>query len=175
MSDDISHYITHKKKKNASARSVSEALGGVLEPVISRRAGMTLDLIKVWPELVGSEFQATTKPLKINWPRRANEDDPFEPATLLVACETSSALFFQHELAPVVERVNVFFGFEAIARIQILQRPISNEPPKQVKNQSSLSHEEEARLHETVESVEDEKLRETLEKLGRGVLSSGKN
>jgi len=120
---------TKKRGKSFGPRSVSEIVGKVLEPVIARRAGMTLDLINAWPEIVGEEFRETTRPEKINWPRRAHEDDPFKPAVLVVACENSAALFFQHEQPAILERAAI------------------------------------------LDEIDDPVLKETLTKLGRGVLS----
>jgi len=91
MSDKPTSKTTKKRGKSFDPRSVSEIIGKVLEPVLARRTGMTLDLIKAWPEIVGEEFRETTRPEKINWPRRAHEDDPFKPAVLVVACEYDTA------------------------------------------------------------------------------------
>ena len=154
------------------ARSVAELVGNVLEPVIARRAGMTLDLLKTWPELAGPEFSKTTRPEKIDWPRRANEDDPFQPATLVVACENSAALFFQHEQAVILERVNLFFGFQAIKRIRILQKPINRaEKPAVTSGDAPLSRDEEIRLSALLDEIDDPELKDVLAKLGRGVIS----
>lgn len=175
MSKDISQNSKAKRSKSARARSVSEVLGNVLEPVLARRAGMTLDIIGAWPGLAGQEFAKVTLPLKIKWPRRAHEDDPFEPATLLIACESSAALFFQHEQTAILERVNLFFGFEAIGRLQITQRPVPIPAKSKGKAIPSISDMEEVRLQEMLAEIDDPELRETLAKLGRGVISGSQN
>lgn len=154
------------------ARSVSEVLGSVLEPVIKRRTGMTLDLLKAWPAIAGEEFAKTTKPEKINWPRRAHEDDPFQPATLVVACEPSAALFFQHEQAVIVERANVYFGFEAIKRVQIVQKPVIEGVKGKVDTEAPLSVSDEQRLQHMLDEIDDPNIKDTLAKLGRGIIAS---
>lgn len=162
---------TKKRGKSFGPRSVSEIVGKVLEPVIARRAGMTLDLINAWPEIAGEEFSKTTRPEKINWPRRAHEDDPFKPAVLVVACENSAALFFQHEQAAILERINVFFGFEAIDRIKIVQKAVVSVEKKKPKDLQSVTDMDEKRLAAILDEIDDPVLKETLAKLGRGVLS----
>ena len=162
---------TNKRGKSFEPRSVSEIVGKVLEPVLARRTGMTLDLIKAWPDLVGEEFRKTTRPEKINWPRRAHEDDPFKPAILVVACENSAALFFQHEQAAILERVNVFFGFEAIGRITILQKAVVKTKLDKKDKSAKVTKNDELRLAAILEEIDDPDLKETLAKLGRGVLS----
>ncbi len=171
MSEKPGSKSIKKRGKSFGPRSVSEIVGKVLEPVLARRTGMTLDLIKSWPELVGEEFRETTRPEKINWPRRAHEDDPFKPAVLVVACENSAALFFQHEQAAIIERVNVFFGFEAINRIQILQKSVLSKMPQTTEKTAPVSRHDEVRLAAILDEIDDPELKETLLKLGRGVIS----
>ena len=175
MSEKTSQKFGEKGRDHSRSRSVSEVLGRVLEPVIARRTGMTLDLYRAWPEICGEEFGRTTRPQKIDWPRRAHEDDPFKPATLVVACEPSAALFFQHEQPVILERVNRFFGFEAVERMRIVQKPVLEQQSHALKNKPGLSPQEELRLQELLGEVVDRNLREKLEKLGRGVIISGRN
>ena len=160
-----------KRGKSFGPRSVSEIVGKVLEPVIARRAGMTLDLINAWSEIAGEEFAKTTRPEKINWPRRANEDDPFKPAVLVVACENSAALFFQHEHPAILERINIFFGFEAVDRITIVQKAVVSADKKKPKDKIPVTSMDEERLAIILDEIDDPVLKETLTKLGRGVLS----
>lgn len=162
---------TKKRGKSFGPRSVAEIVGKVLEPVIARRAGMTLDLINAWPEIAGEEFAETTRPEKINWPRRAHENDPFKPAVLVVACENSAALFFQHEQPAILERINVFFGFEAIERITIAQKAVISVEKKKPKDVAPITSTDEKRLAAILDEIDDPVLKETLAKLGRGVLS----
>ena len=157
-----------------NAKSVTEVLSGLLEPVLARRTGMRLDLVRAWPELAGAEFAKTTRPEKIEWPRRRHEDDPFEPATLRVACEPSAALFFQHEQSAVIDRVNLFFGFQAVKRIKIIQKPVGQDAgPVTSEPEGALSIEDEARLSQMLSEIDDPDLKETLQKLGSGVLKKG--
>ena len=153
------------------ARKVSEIVGKVLEPVLSRRTGMTMDLLTAWRELVGEQYADFTRPQKINWPRRAHEEDPFKPGTLIVACDGARALFFQHDLANVCERVNVFFGFAAIEKIKIVQKPVQMAVSVRRHKPVELSAPSKIRLETILNRIEEPELRETLEKLGKGVFS----
>lgn len=158
----------------STARPVADIAAGILEPVISRRAGMTLDLVSAWPDIVGEPWGEFTMPEKINWPRRASDDDPFEPATLVVACDGARAILFQHVLGECIERVNVFFGFAAISRIRIVQKPLNRRKLPVRRELPQLGASDNARLQSILGDVENEKLRGSLEKLGRGVLGSRK-
>ncbi|MCP4181895.1 MAG: DUF721 domain-containing protein [Hyphomicrobiales bacterium] len=171
-------YTSAKKtpRKRPPARKVSEFVGKIIEPVLSRRSGMTIDLLNAWPELVGDDYCDFTRPQKINWPNRAHEDDPFKPGILVVACDSSRALYFQHDLSRICERVNVFFGFAAIAKLKIVQKPVQklrlrkSHDPQNIPVQ--LDENRKKRLNAILDHISDPDLKQKLEKLGQGVMSN---
>ncbi len=161
-------------RKRKPARQVGEIAGKIMDPVLSRRSGMTIDLLNAWPELAGDEYCDFTRPEKINWPNRAHEDDPFKPGILVVACDGAMALYFQHDLSRICERVNVFFGFAAISKIKILQKPVQK-TRKAARNAGAssrviLDENRESRLKAILAHIKDPRLRDKLERLGYGVM-----
>jgi hypothetical protein len=168
-------FVSDKHKKQwtnrRGAQPVSDLVSKLLDPVIERRAGMTMDLLASWEEIVGSRHASLSRPEKLNWPRRAAEDDPFEPATLVVACESGHAVFLQHDSDNVVARVNDYFGFSAVKRLKLLQKPVNVAPSRTVGNKISQPDDNPSQLDELIKDVEDPDLKKALEKLGRGVFS----
>lgn len=161
------------KRRGGNAVPVSDLAVGILDPVLRRRAGITIGLVQSWDEIVGARLAAQTRPQKIAWPRRAQEDDPFEPGTLVVACEGMAALHLQHETGEVIARVNAFLGFSAIGRLKIVQKPVAA-APKRRPAPRGLSGEEAARLDRLVDGIEDDGLRAALARLGRSVIGERK-
>lgn len=159
------------KRKGGGAAPVSDLATAILDPVLRRRAGISLDLVQSWDEIVGARLAESTRPERIAWPRRRHEDDPFEPATLVVAAESAAALHLQHESAEIVARLNAFLGFAAIGRIRIVQKPVAiARPPRRTPR--TLSAPERERLGRITGEVEDEGLRAALERLGASVMAS---
>jgi hypothetical protein len=138
--------------------------------MLRRRAGISIGLVQSWEEIVGQRLAATSRPEKIQWPRRIGEDDPFEPAVLVIACEGLAALHLQHQTGEVVSRVNAFLGFNAIGRIRIVQKPLKHSARQPRPSLRPLSGAEKARLANVVAPVEDEGLRASLERLGATIL-----
>ena len=106
---------------------VSDLATQILDPVLRKRAGISIGLVQSWEEIAGPRLAGHSRPEKIQWPRRMHEDDPFEPAVLVIACEGMAALHLQHETGEIINRVNAFLGFNAIGRIRIVQKPRSEE------------------------------------------------
>lgn len=157
------------KRRDGNAVPVSDLASDIIDPVLRKRAGITIGLVQSWEEIVGERLAASTRPEKIAWPRRLTEDDPFEPAALVIACEGAAALRLQHETGEIIARVNAFLGFAAIGRIRIVQKPVAG-PPKRRPAARPLTGAEAARLDAMVGAIEDDGLREALARLGRSVI-----
>lgn len=156
------------KSSSGNARPVGDLATAILDPVLRRKAGISTGLVQSWEEIVGPRLADSTRPEKILWPRRAGEDDPFEPATLVVACEGAAALHLQHQTGEIIARINAFLGFAAIGRVRILQKPVAaHKPPK--RRPRELTRDEAAGIATAVAGIEDEALRAALEKLGKAV------
>ncbi|WP_274629765.1 DUF721 domain-containing protein [Arvimicrobium flavum] len=148
---------------------VSDLVSDLLDPVLRKRAGISVGLVQSWEEVVGPRLAVISRPQKIQWPNR-HDEDAFEPAVLVIACEGMAALHIQHETSEIIGRVNAFLGYNAIGRIRIVQKPVRTAaiPPRP--RLKPLSEAEAAKLSGKVSAIENEELRASLERLGRSVL-----
>lgn len=151
---------------------VSDIVTGLLDPVMRKRAGISVGLVQSWDEIVGPRLGTMSRPQKIQWPQRGHDDDDFKPAVLVIACEGVAALHIQHETTEIIGRVNAFLGFNAIGRIRIVQRPVRPAVAAPRPKLAPLSAVDSERLSGSVSGIEDEELRTSLERLGRAVLGS---
>ena len=129
---------------------VSDLVSNILDPVLRKRAGISIGLVQSWEEIAGPRLAAHSRPEKIQWPRRLHEDDPFQPAVLVIACEGMAALHLQHETSEIIGRVNAFLGFAAIGRIRIVQKPLTTTATAPKPRPRPLSEAQKARLAGTV-------------------------
>lgn len=138
--------------------------------MLRKRAGMSVGLVQSWEEIAGPRLAAKSRPEKIQWPRRRDEGDPYEPAVLVIAAEGIAALHLQHETGEIISRVNAFLGFNAIGRIRIVQKPVATDAGKLRRPPRALTAPEQARLNKVVGEIEDDGLRASLERLGATIL-----
>src|SRR5918994_979286 len=153
---------------------VSDLATQILDPVLRKRVGMSIGLVQSWEEIAGPRLASRSRPEKIQWPRRMHEDDPFEPAVLVIACGGMAALHLQHQTGEIINRVNAFLGFNAIGRIRIVQKPLSSKAGTPKPRPRPLTAGEKAKLSGTVEKIEDPGLRASLERLGATIVGTRK-
>ena len=161
------------KKQTAYPRPLSDVASAILDPMLRGRAGISVGVVQSWEEIAGERLAVSTRPERILWPRRAHEDDPFAPATLVIACEGMAALRLQHETGEIIQRINAFLGFAAIGRIKIVQKPVSLDKGKARPVLRPLSPGEEKLIAGRVEEIEDDGLRTSLANLGKTIMASG--
>jgi hypothetical protein len=153
---------------------VNDVAMDILDPVLRKRAGISLGLVQSWEEIVGERLAGSCRPEKIQWPRRMHEEDPFQPAALVIACDGMAALHLQHQSGEIIGRVNAFLGYAAIGRLKLVQKPLSGSGPKRMAEPPTLSATETAKLAQSTSGIEDDALRESLQKLGSSILAEKK-
>ena len=124
--------------KYSSAKAIGLYAARTLDPVARARGFATTTLLSEWPTIVGADLAKFTAPDKVVWPRR-QEDEP-EPstskrtpgATLVLRVDGPRAIEVQHRADQIIERVNTYFGYRAIASLRILQAPVSRTATKEV-------------------------------------------
>jgi hypothetical protein len=152
------------------ARPVGDLVSQLLDPVLARKAGMTTGLIAAWAELVGARLDGVCRPEKLVWPPRLHEGDPFQPATLVVACEGASVLRLQHQTSELIARVNAFFGYPAIDRLKIVQRPVTQARPDRRPVLRGLKASEVSEIAAMTDRIEDPRLKAALAAFGTSIL-----
>src|SRR5262249_29811045 len=100
------------------------------------------------------------------WPRTPEGEHP-EPATLVLRAEGPAALEIQHQTNVILERVNRFFGWQAVGRIALRQAPLSR--PKPRPTPPKIDPAETAKGAATLSDIGDDELRRALARLGAAV------
>jgi hypothetical protein len=153
------------------ASPLADLANGIIDPVLSRRAGINTALLGSWDEIAGERFADCTRPEKITWPRQNGfaDEGGHRPGVLTVACEGARALFLSHAQGELISRINSFFGYPAIAQIRIVQKPVSK-ATRRSRTPPPLKGEAAERLGGMMDGIEDDKLRQAITRLGTAVL-----
>jgi hypothetical protein len=148
------------------ARPLADLLRKTLNQAFAKQGFASTELVTRWGEIVGADIAAHSEPEKIQWPRPFGNDMP-EPGILVLRVEGPTAIEIQHQAKVILERVNRFFGWQAVGDLRLRQAPLSRRtttttPP-------APDPEEQARIAATLSQVADDSLRAALARLGAAV------
>jgi hypothetical protein len=153
------------KPTSPRARPLADLLHKTLGDAFARQGFASTGLVTRWVDIVGPEIAAHSQPEKIQWPP-PRDGQTAEPGTLVLRVEGPTALEIQHLSAVILERVNRFFGWQAIAAIRLRQVPLRRERPRRPPGPDPVATEAIAR---TLPEIEDENLRRALARLGAAI------
>jgi len=148
------------------AKPLSVLLGGVFADAYARQGFASRELVTRWPEIAGPEIAAFSEPVKMQWPRPV-EGQPQAPATLVLRVEGPIALEIQHSSDVILQRVNRFFGWNAVGKLALRQAPLARRPQR--KQPGAPDAAAVADVAATLTSVEDDELRTALARLGAAI------
>jgi len=156
------------KPGKSFARPLSDLLHKTLTDAFAKQGFASSELVTRWAEIVGAEIAAHSEPEKIQWTRGAHGHTP-EPGRLVLRVEGPAAIEIQHLSGVVLERVNRFFGWQAVGSLRLRQAPLRRRAPEP---QPSVDAEEAARIAAHLSDITDEKLRDALGRLGAAIKRS---
>lgn len=152
-------------KPRPPARPLAVLATPLLSESFRRQGFASADLVTRWAEIVGTDIAAHAEPQKIQWPR-VPEGEPPQPGTLVLRVEGPAAIEIQH-LAPVIlERVNRFFGWQAVGRLSLRQAPLARRADRRV---AAPDPQRTAEVAATLERIEDGPLRDAVARLGAAI------
>jgi hypothetical protein len=154
------------KPSRSFPRPLSELLGATLSDALKTQGFASAEILAHWGDIVGPEIAAHSEPMKISWPRAIGEEAP-EPATLVLRVEGPAAIEIQHLSAVILERVNRFFGWQAIGSIALRQAPLRRRQPPAPPPPPDPAIAE--RIAASLPEVVDEDLRQALARLGAAI------
>ncbi|MEM8689296.1 MAG: DciA family protein [Pseudomonadota bacterium] len=129
-----------------------------------------------WETIVGPQLAEFIQPERLRWPagqERIRHERRRLGGTLTVRVEGPAAIELQHESPHVIERLNTYYGYQAVTAIKIVQGPINRAlTTGERRSVGPLPAAQEADLQRDVDHVEDEHLRQALVRLGRGALAA---
>ncbi|MEM1344882.1 MAG: DciA family protein [Pseudomonadota bacterium] len=167
-------------RRGKALRRLGQGVGARLGEAAAKRGFAEPEILLRWPEIVGAEMATRCQPVRITYARHA----PGLGATLLVQAPGAQATEVEHLAPQIIERVNAFHGYRAVAQVRITQatgapgqaRGFAEEReaftpaprPETTPEPGPAARERAERL---TEDIEDPGLRTALARLGARILS----
>lgn len=155
------------RQRGGAARSVADMLPDVGRAAFRRFGFVQSSVVSRWVEIVGERYARVSVPESIRFPQGRRADGVL---TLLV--EGAHGPMLQHVAPTIIERVNRFFGYTAVARIIMRQGACAPPPAPRVAPPSLKALPVD--LGASLRTIGDPELRACLESLaGALVATSG--
>jgi len=169
---------TSGKKSRKPGHTPPERIGGPraiadLMPRIGgaafRRFGFVQSsVVTRWAEIVGARTAAVSAPESIRFPAGKKSD-----GTLALTVMSGHAPIIQHIIPDIIERVNRFFGYPAIAKVAIKQGEIVRREPERRPPPANLKPIP-TELGDSLRDIGDPELRSVLESMAQGLANPPK-
>lgn len=137
-------------------KTLSQCIEPLTKPLFKSRGLAGTNAISDWPHIVGKELAGHCWPEKISFPQGKKTG-----GTLTVACENGFNTHIQHMQPIILERLNVFYGYQAVTRLAISHsapRPTAKKPAEKPIHHPKINP-------TAVSSVDDPELKQALQSL----------
>lgn len=153
--------------RGGQPRRLRLALNKVMKGPFAKRGFSQTEILSRWPTIVGPMLAQHSCPERLTFER-----EKAAGANLLVRVEGAFGLELQHLAPQVIERINTYFGYRAVARLSILQGPIPRQSPRPRAAARGLTPAEEKSVVDAVAATRDPELAQALAALGRAVVAA---
>ncbi len=164
----------YQRPRGGSAKPVGELMPQIGRTAFRRFGFVQSSVVSRWPEIVGETHAKVCAPEAIRFPPGEKSE-----GILQLVVQPSHAPLIQHVIPEIIERVNRFFGYQAVSRVKIRQgvvkppdgMPGSTKKPAAPPSLKPIPME----LGESLRDIGDPELRTVLESLARGLGSQDEN
>jgi hypothetical protein len=118
----------------SSARAVGSFLPRLTRKAFEKYGFSSAALLTDWAAIVGGEIGSYTRPERLKWPRSVESYSKVENSavgrpggTLVLRVDGPRAIELQYKSRQILERINAYFGYRAVAEIRFLQAPIEGQ------------------------------------------------
>ena len=153
------------KPSRSDPKQLRDVAGKIVGESFRRQGFASTELVTRWREIAGADIAALCEPVKIQWRRAADGEDP-EPGTLVLRVEGPAAIEIQHAGNQICERVNQFLGWRAVGRLALRQAPLRGGTRKKIRTADPAAA---ARIAANLTDIGDEALKDALARLGASI------
>jgi hypothetical protein len=154
-----------ERPRGGRARAVSEIVPEIGRIAFRRFGFVQSSVVSRWREIVGERYADVSVPESIRFPQGQRQD-----GTLTLLVQGAQAPMMSHVTGVIIERVNRFFGYSAVAKVVIRQGTVPKRSAVRTAPRALVAMPVE--LGQSLKTIADPELKAVLESLARGVASA---
>jgi hypothetical protein len=164
------------RPKGPLGRAVGSFVPKLTQKAFEKYGFSAATLLTDWTSIVGGDLASYTAPERLKWPRGvdaygdvADGASGRPGATLVLRVDGPRALEVEHRARQILERINAYFGYRAVAEMRIVQAPITRRDAATPSIRKTAARPVPAAAPVDLARVADENLRAALAKLQAGI------
>ena len=154
-----------ERARGGPARAIADLMPEIGRTAFRRFGFVQSSVVTRWPEIVGEAHARICSPEAIRFPPGEKRD-----GILQLLVEPGHAPIIQHVVPEIIERVNRFFGYNAVARVKLRQGAVEAPPPTHRPAAPPSLRPIPMELGESLRDIGDNELRAVLESLARSLV-----
>ncbi len=167
--------IASKEHLCHGLETLADGMAPFIKKLLGNKGMAEIDLIANWKNIAGEEMAQHSLPQKIEFKQGCKNNG----VLYLLVAGGAYALEIQHKTSILLEKINTFFGYQAVAKIKIIQNDtfIHSSPQAEFddKHEKKLvTKEEENYIQSVTENVQNPDLRARLKSLGESIFKNNK-
>lgn len=157
----------YQRPRGGEARAVSDLMPEIGRAAFRRFGFVQSSVVSRWDEIVGARYAAVSAPEAIRFPIGKKSE-----GTLELTVEGAHAPMIQHVIPEIVERVNRFFGYAAVARIKVRQGAVARPAAPRKPASPPMLRPVPMELGDSLREIADPELFAVLESLAKSLAKS---
>jgi hypothetical protein len=153
----------YERPRGGPAKPVAELVPQIGRAAFRRFGFVQSSVVTRWPEIVGQRHAQVCMPESIRFPPGEKADGILQLVVL-----PAHAPLIQHVIPEIMERVNRFFGYKAVARVKLRQGEVKH-PRAEAKTAPPSLKPIPMELGDSLRDIGDPELRTVLESLARSL------
>lgn len=153
-----------QRPRGGPARQISELMPDVGRTAFRRFGFVQSSVVSRWPEIVGPRHARVCTPESIRFPPGEKSDGIMQLVVL-----PAHAPIIQHVIPEIIERVNRFFGYNAVSKVKLRQGAVKAPPASEPRTAPPSLKPVPVELGDSLRDIGDPELRAVLESLARSM------
>jgi hypothetical protein len=154
----------YERPRGGQARAISDLMPEIGRTAFRRFGFVQSSVVSRWPEIVGPRHARVCAPESIRFPPGEKSE-----GILQLVVVPAHAPIIQHVIPEIIERVNRFFGYKAVARVKIRQGEVKPPDGQQRTAAPPSLKPIPTELGDSLRDIGDPELRAVLESLARSL------
>ena len=152
------NYNKNNRKFIQGLRSFKDILPSKIKNLINEKGQIYSETLDNWRYFVGNDF------FDISFPKSFKNENKLGPSCLTVMVKRGNEVNFEYSKSLIIEKINSFFGYEAVQNIKLVSFEEKNKEFKEKQSEDDVTKN---KYKKQISDIKNEKIKESLIKFSK--------